>query len=147
MQLLLLNQRISSFFYSKKIGFLSKIIDGINYIIFNSFFPGSVRVGKGSICAYGGIGLVIHKRTVIGENCIIGQGITIGGRSKKYKVPEIGDDVYLGAGCRVLGPIKIGDNVVIGPNSVVLNDIPSGCIVVGIPGKIVKTNIKMRDYV
>ena len=147
MKLLFASYRLSSYFY--KIGFkgLSKIIDVINLFIFKSYVPGSVKIGHGSVFAYGGIGMVIHANATIGDNCIIGQGITIGGRSRLPDVPKIGNEVYLGAGCRILGPIVIGDNVVIGPNAVILKDVPSGSIVVGIPGRIVKSNIVMRDFI
>lgn len=147
MQFLLRLQRFSSFFYKLGLKPFGKLIDVLNYLFFNSSFPGSVKVGKGTICAYGGIGLVIHSRAEIGSGCIIGQGITIGGRSKHYEVPRIGNNVYLGAGCRILGPITIGDEVVIAPNAVVLDDVPSGSVVVGIPGRVVKSGIKMADLV
>ncbi len=147
MQLLLLGYRFSS--YVHKLGLLkiSKVIDGINLFLFKSYVPGSVKIGKDSVFAYGGIGVVIHANAVIGDNCIIGQGITIGGRSNHINVPQLGHEVYLGAGCRILGPIVIGDNVIIAPNAVILNDVPSGSIVVGVPGRIVKSNIVMRDFI
>ena len=133
--------RIAYWLYSKK------IIYYLQFLLFNSSVPYQTYIGKGTVFAYGGIGVVIHARAKIGNNCIIGQGITIGGRSKKHGVPKIGNNVYIGAGARILGDIVIGDDVIIGPNAVVLKDIPSNCIAVGIPAKIIKTNIKMRDYV
>jgi serine O-acetyltransferase len=147
MQFLLRLQRLSSFFYRIGLKPIGKLIDILNYLFFNSSFPGTVKVGKGTICAYGGIAMVIHARAEIGSGCIIGQGITIGGRSKHYEVPRIGNNVYLGAGSRILGPITIGDNVVIAPNAVVLEDVPSGSVVVGIPARVVKSGIKMNDLV
>lgn len=147
MQWQLCIHRISHFFYTNKLWLLSKIVDQVGFVVCNSSVPGSVEIGKGTIFAYGGIGTVIHARSKIGNNCVIGQGITIGGRSKHYEVPQIGDEVYLGAGCRILGPIQIGDNCIIAPNAVVLESITSGSVVVGIPGKVVKSEIKMRDLV
>lgn len=126
---------------------LSKVIDEINYLLFNSYVPGQCLIGKGTKFGKGGIGVVIHQRTIIGKNCLIGQGITIGGRSKKYKVPVIGNNCYLGAGSRVLGSIQIGDNVIIGANAVVLSDIPSNSIAVGIPAKVIKSNIDPKDHI
>jgi len=90
---------------------------------------------------------VIHSRAIIGENCIIGQGITIGGRSKSIDVPVIGNNCYLGAGCRILGDVKLGDNVIVGPNAVVINSIPNNSIAVGIPAKVIKTNIDPKDFI
>jgi serine O-acetyltransferase len=147
MQALLGIQRISSGFYRLGLRPFGKLFDGLNYFLFNSSFPGTVRVGKGTVCAYGGIGLVVHGRAEIGQGCVIGQGITIGGRSKKVEVPRIGNNVYLGSGCRILGPVTIGDEVIVGPNAVVLKDVPSGSVVVGIPARVIKSRIKMRDLV
>ena len=90
---------------------------------------------------------MIHHRAVIGDHFIIGQGITIGGRSRNPTVPVIGDKVYIGAGARVLGPIKVGSNVVIAPNAVVIKDVPDNCIVGGIPAKVIKEGIRFEDYV
>ncbi len=139
--------RTANFLYRKKIPFLPRAIYVLQYLVSNSAVPASVQIGKRTKFAYRGIGLVIHKEAVIGDDCMIGQGMTIGGRSKHIAVPIIGNNVYMGAGCRVLGPITIGDNVIIGPNSVVLEDVPSNCIVVGIPARIIKTGIKVEDFV
>ncbi|WP_461589410.1 serine O-acetyltransferase [Winogradskyella sp.] len=117
------------------------------FLVYNSSVPASVAIGKGSFFAYKGIGVVIHARVKIGSDCTIGQGITIGGRSKKENVPVIGNRVYLGAGCRVLGDIVIGNNVIIGPNAVVIDNVPSNCIVVGVPARIVKREIKYDDFI
>jgi serine O-acetyltransferase len=139
--------KIAHWLYNHKIPILPKLIYFIQFLLFNSSVPAQTKIGKGTVFGYGGIGVVIHARTVIGNNCILGQGITIGGRSKLYEVPVIGDNVYIGAGARVLGNITIGNNVVIGANAVVIKDIPSNCSVAGMPAKIIKTGIKMEDYV
>lgn len=74
-------------------------------------------------------------------------------RSRNYywrkipNVPKIGNNVYIAAGSRIIGNVTIGDDVVIGANSVVTKNVPSNCIVAGIPAKIIKTDIKMSDYV
>ena len=60
--------------------------------------------------------------------------MVIGGRSEIYEVPVIEDDVQIGAGAKVLGPIRVGRGAVIGANAVVLHDVPPGAVVVGIPG-------------
>lgn len=66
-------------------------------------FPPSVKIGGGTSFGYKGIGVVIHKRAKIGKNCVIAQGVTIGGRSGHYEVPVIGDNCCIGAGAKVLG--------------------------------------------
>ena len=130
--------RIGSWFSKRKLSFIAKIFELIIFLIYNSKIPSSSNIGKGSFFAYGGIGVVLHERTKIGRNCTIGTNITVGGRSGKYKVPSIGDNVYIATGAKVLGDINIGDNVIIGANSVVINDIPKNAVVAGIPAKIIK---------
>jgi serine O-acetyltransferase len=132
--------------YLKKIPILPKIIYYLQFLIFNSSVPYKCKIGEGSKLAYGGMGVVIHERAIIGKNCLIGQGITIGGKSKEYEVPQIGDNVYIAAGARIIGNVKIGSNVLIGANAVVVKDVPSNCIVAGIPAKVIRENINLSDY-
>jgi serine O-acetyltransferase len=143
--------RISNFFYRKNIPVLSicisKVIYVLQYFLCNSSVPASVKIGKGTKFGYGGIGVVIHARAIIGKNCILGQNITIGGKSKHYEVPKIGDNVFIAPGSRILGPIIIGNDVIIGANAVVIKDVPSNTVVAGVPAKIIKTGIKKEDYV
>lgn len=103
-------------------------------------------MGKGTKFGYGGIAVVIHARAVIGNNCIIGQCVTIGGKSKHKNVPRIGNNVQISIGAKILGPITIGDNVIVGANAVVVKDVPANCIVAGVPAKIIRNNIRIEDY-
>lgn len=105
-----------------------------------------MRAAGGVKFAYGGIATVVHARAVVGKNCTIGQCVTIGGRSKYYEVPKIGNNVYIGAGAKILGPVIIGDNSVIGAGAVVLENVPANSVVAGIPAKIIKTNIDPHDF-
>jgi serine O-acetyltransferase len=82
------------------------------------------------------IGMVVAAEK-IGENCSIIANVTIGMRNE-WKFPILGNNVFIGAGARVLGGIVLGDDCVIGANAVVINDVPCGATVVGIPGKVVK---------
>lgn len=116
-------------------------------VVFSAWIPGSAKIGKGTKFGYGGLGVVIHDRAVIGEHCLIDQNVTIGGTSKKFDVPKLGNRVYVGAGAKILGPVSIGSNVVIGANSVVINSIPDNSLVVGSPGRVIKSDIKMSSYV
>ena len=84
------------------------------------------------------MGIVIHRRVVIGDNCEIAQHVTIGGRSGHADVPVIGNQVFIGAGAKVLGPIRIGDGAIIGANAVVLKDVPPLAVVAGVPARIIK---------
>lgn len=114
--------------------------------MFNCSVPESCVIGKGTKFGYGGIAVVIHARTVIGRNCMIGQGVTIGGKSGWYEVPVIGDNVHIHAGARIIGPVRIGDNVEIGTNCVVVKDVPSNCVVAGVPARILKSNMTEEDW-
>ncbi|MFK7809336.1 MAG: serine O-acetyltransferase [Saprospiraceae bacterium] len=139
--------RISHRLYKAKIPVLPRLFRFLIFLLYNSDIPSSVRIGKGTVFGHSGIGVVIHQDAVIGENCVIGQGITIGGRSKNPKVPVIGNHVYIAAGARVLGPIKVGNQVVIAPNAVVIKDVADHSIVGGIPAKILREGINMQDFV
>ncbi len=124
--------------YLMKIPIIPKIIKLIIFLIYNSSIPYEAQIGEGTSFGYGGMGVVIHKRSVIGKRCSISQQVTIGGRSGSKEVPIIGDDVYIGAGAKVLGAITIGDKVVIGANAVVIQSVPKNAIVAGVPAKIIK---------
>jgi len=130
--------RLSSFLHSKKMFFLSGLITKIGYVLYNSYVPGGAAIGKNAKFAYGGIGVVIHDRAVIGSNVTIGQGITIGGKSGEKNVPVIGDNVYIGAGSRVLGDVYIGNDVIIAPNAVVISNVEAGSVVGGVPARVIK---------
>lgn len=132
--------RLANWLYRKHIPLLPKLIYYIQYLLFNSSVPASCKIGGGTKFGYGGIGVVIHTRAVIGRNCIIGQNTTIGGRSHHYEVPKIGDNVEICAGARVLGPITIGNNVIIGANAVVIKDVPDNAVVAGVPSRIIRIN-------
>lgn len=138
--------RLSHFIYKLKIPIIPKLIYYFQYLAFNCAVPAEVKIGKNTRFGYGGIAVVIHKRATIGENCVIGTSVTIGGRSKHYEVPIIGDNVKISTGAKILGPIRIGNNVIIGANSVVISDVPDNSVVAGVPGKIIKRNIKIENY-
>lgn len=117
---------------------LARIYEMWIYLIHNSFIPAECQIGEGTTFGYKGIGVVIHKRAKIGKNCLIAQGVTVGGRSGYYDVPVIGDNCYIGAGAKVLGPITVGDNVTVGANAVLLNDAPANSVWGGVPAKCLK---------
>ncbi len=89
-----------------------------------------------------GMGVVIGETAVIGDDCTLYHGVTLGGTSwnKGKRHPTLHDGVVVGAGAKVLGPIDIGKDARIGSNSVVVKPVPSGATVVGIPGRIIDQN-------
>ncbi|MFY9114218.1 MAG: serine O-acetyltransferase [Dethiobacteria bacterium] len=99
--------------------------------------PGA-KIGKGFFIDHGA-GVVIGETTVIGDNVTIYQGVTLGGTGKEKgkRHPTIGNNVVIGAGAKILGPIEIGDGARIGSGSVVLQSVPPRTTVVGIPGRVV----------
>jgi len=104
------------------------------------------KFGKNVDLGYGGLGVVIHERAIIGNNVRISTGVTIGGTTEKYGVPVIGDNTIISTGAKILGPIKIGRNCVVGANAVVLESISDNCVAVGVPARIIKENIQIADY-
>lgn len=99
--------------------------------------PGA-RIGRRFFIDHG-MGVVIGETAEIGDDCTLYHGVTLGGTSwrKGKRHPTLGNDVVIGAGAKVLGPIKIGDGVRIGSNAVVLKDVQGGATVVGVPGRVV----------
>ena len=103
--------------------------------------PAETEIGNGFYIGHIG-GIVISGKAIIGKNCNISQGVTIGfsSRGTKKGYPTIGNNVYIGPGAIIIGNINIGDDVAIGANAVVLNDIANSSVAAGIPAKIVSLN-------
>lgn len=137
--------RISNWFYRIKIPFFPALFMGILFYLHNSKVPYKVKIGKKTKFAYGGIGLLIVTNTEIGDNCMIGANVSIVRQFPYKNVPKIGNNVYIGPGAVISGPVIIEDDVIIAPNAVVTKSVPKGSIVGGIPAKILK-NIKELDY-
>lgn len=138
--------RIEHFLYVHHFPLIPSLIKCLIYLLFNAYIPYEVKIGSGSKFGYGGLGIVLHPRAKIGQNVIISQQVTVGGRSNLYNVPVIGNNVLIGAGAKILGDVVVGDNVVIGANAVVVKSVPNNCVVAGVPAKIIKSNINIEDY-
>ena len=129
--------RVARWFYLKNIPFVPKLIQLMIFILYSSKVPANADIGKGSFLVVKGIGVVIIDKAKIGERCRIGIGCKVVGKGPYKRIPVIGDDVFLGPGCVIVGPVIIGNKVIVAPNSVVTKSVPTGCIVGGIPAKII----------
>lgn len=126
--------RIAHFFYRNKLFFIARLISQIaRHLTGIEIHPGA-KIGKRLFIDHG-MGIVIGETATVGDDCTIYHNSTLGGTGKdKYKRhPDIGNNVMVGSGAKVLGPIQIGDNVKIGANSVVLKNVENNVTVVGIP--------------
>lgn len=139
--------KVENYLYKKKVPLLPKVIKFLIRILFTAVIPYETEIGEGTRFGYAAMAIVIHKKAVIGKNCRISQGVTIGGTPNRVELPVIGDNVYIGAGAKIIGSIKIGNNVVIGANSVVITDIPDNCVAVGMPAKVIKEGIDINNYI
>jgi serine O-acetyltransferase len=99
--------------------------------------PGA-QIGRGVFIDHG-MGVVIGETSVIGDNCLLYQGVTLGGTGKEHgkRHPTLRDNVVVGAGAKVLGAITVGTNTRIGAGSVLLRNVDPDSTVVGIPGRVI----------
>lgn len=149
--------RAAHFFYQKRHFFIARLISqwgrGFTGI---EIHPGAA-IGSGLFIDHGS-GVVIGETAEIGNNVTLYHGVTLGGTGKDQgkRHPTVCDDVLIGAGCKVLGPVVIGENSRIGANSVVLIDVPANATAIGIPARVVRVNgkriqheselLEQRDY-
>lgn len=134
--------RIAHFIYNHNLFFLSRFVSQFaRFITGIEIHPGA-KIGKRLFIDHGN-GVVIGETAEIGNNCTIYHQVTLGGtgKNKNKRHPNIGNNVLIGAGAKILGPIKIGDNVKVGAGAVVLKDIKSNKTVVGVPAKEIYKNI------
>jgi serine O-acetyltransferase len=107
--------------------------------------PVHAQIGPGFYIGHFG-NIIVHPDTVMGDGCSISQGVTIGVLGgEREGVPRIGNNVYIGAGAKILGPVTIGDGAIIGANAVVLEDVPPGATAVGVPARIIRRDESARD--
>lgn len=139
----IMRHRVAHWFYTKGHKFIATAISNKVRRKYGIEIHPAAQIGKGVFIDHG-MGVVIGETAVIGDNCTIYQGVTLGGtgKDKGKRHPTIGSNVLIGCGAKVLGPFTVGDNSKIAANAVVLQEVPPNCTCVGIPAKIVKIDNK-----
>jgi serine O-acetyltransferase len=130
----LFSHRIAHFFYNIKLFFIARLISQLTRFFTGIEIHPGATIGKRLMIDHG-MGIVIGETAVIGNDCVIYHQVTLGGTGKEKlkRHPTIGNNVLIGAGAKLLGPINIGDNVKIGAGSVVLKSVEKNSTVVGVP--------------
>ena len=132
--------RLIHLLWNLKIPFIPRMLSQINRFLTGLEIHPGATIGSGFFVDHGA-GLVIGETTIIGRDCVLFHNVTLGGTGKHEgkRHPTLGDNVLVGTGAILLGPITVGDNVKIGANSfVVMRDIPPDCTVAGTPAVITK---------
>ncbi len=127
-------------FFPRLLSQISRFFTGLE------IHPGAT-IGKGFFVDHGA-GVVVGETTMIGDNCVLFHNVTLGGTGKHHgkRHPTLGDNVFVGTGATLLGPLTVGDNVRIGANTfVVMRDCPSNSTVVGTPARIIKRDGQFCD--
>ena len=148
--------RIANFFSTAKFDLIARIISQFSRFLTGIEIHPKAKIGKNLFIDHG-MGVVIGETSEIGNNVTIYHAVTLGGISpsinsskqrNEKRHPTIGDDVVVGSGAQIIGPVKIGNFSRIAANAVVVNDVPENSTMVGIPAKAVKTGNKgnFRPY-
>ncbi len=131
--------RVSHFFYKHNRKFIARWISQCTRFLTGIEIHPGATIGKGLFIDHG-MGVVIGETAIIGDNCTIYQGVTLGGTGKEKgkRHPTLGNNVMVGSGAKVLGPFTVGDNSKIAAGAVVLSEVPPNSTCVGVPARIVK---------
>lgn len=130
--------RISHFLWTHHLKLLGRLLSHISRFLTGIEIHPGAKIGRRFFIDHG-MGVVIGETAEIGDDVLMYQGVVLGGTSleKKKRHPTIENNVVIGTGATVLGPITVGDSAMIGSGSVVVNDVPPNATVVGVPGHIV----------
>ncbi len=121
--------------YRHKLPILPGFFSRLNRVINSCDIPSQTKIGKNVAFKHNGLGVVINEYSVIGDDCVIYQNVTLAG--KNHQRPHLGKGVIRGAGAVLVGGVKLADNVIVGANAVVTHDVPEGKTVVGVPAKVI----------
>ena len=143
-----IDYRIAHWFYRHKLRFIARFISQWSKMWTGIEIHPAAKIGRRLVIDHG-TGIVIGETAEIGDDCLLYQGVTLGGTGKDVgkRHPTLGNNVMVGSGAKVLGPFKVGDNARIAANSVVLREVPENATVVGVPGRIVRICGEKLDQV
>ncbi len=116
---------------------VAAILYRLNALITKATIGRNAQLGPGFVIVHS-VGVVINTNVRAGRNIVIQHGVTLG--AERNLCPVLGDDIFIGAGAKVIGGIRVGSRVKIGANAVVTKDVPDGATVVGVPARIVRMN-------
>ena len=142
----LVSYRFAHRLYKWHIPLIPRIISYITRIITGIEIHPAAQIGRRFFIDHGE-GVVIGETTIIGDDVLVYQQVTLGGTGKEHgkRHPTIGNNVIIGAGAKVLGNITIGDNVRVGAGSVVIDDVPQNSTVIGVPGRIIERKVNLDE--
>ena len=134
----LVMHRISHRLWRLRVPLVPRLLSQVGRLFTGIEIHPGARIGRGVFIDHG-MGVVIGETAVIGDHCLLYQGVTLGGTGKQHgkRHPTLKDNVVVGAGAKVLGAITVGANTRIGAGSVLLRDVASDSTVVGIPGRVI----------
>jgi len=143
----LILHRLAHFLWSIKLKLIARIFSHLARIITGIEIHPGAQIGRRFFIDHG-MGVVIGETAIIGDDCTLYHGVTLGGTTwkKGKRHPTLKNNVVIGAGAKVLGPITLGNNSKIGSNAVVVTDIPNDSTAVGIPAKIIESSEKLKKF-
>ena len=143
-----IDYRIAHWLHTHKLRFLARFVSQWSKLWTGIEIHPGATIGRRFVIDHG-TGIVIGETAQIGDDCLLYQGVTLGGTGKDVgkRHPTLGNNVMVGCGAKILGPFTVGNNVRIAANSVVLREVPDGATVVGVPGRIVRLSGEKLDHI
>ncbi len=140
--------RAAHWLYRHRLRFLARFLSQLTRFLTGVEIHPAAKIGRRLVIDHGA-GIVIGATAEIGDDCLLYQGVTLGGTGKELgkRHPTLGNNIMVGAGAQLLGPFKVGDNARIAANSVVLREVPENATVVGVPGRIVRISGEKLDHI